>query len=161
TIYAFSSMLAVMMACMGIGSLVGSRLVDRLQDSLWALARLELLVGLVGAAALVLFPLPIFDSLPNMVGKLLVPIVLLGPLGLLWGIIFPIAVHCYTRSRDVAGKNVGELYAWNTIGCIAGSLASGFVMIPYMGVSHSGAILAAVSILLGLILLAFHPDGFL
>jgi spermidine synthase len=155
SIYAFSAMLGVILTGMGVGSFVGGRLVHRWRDPLRQLARLQLGIGFAGALALYLYGRVDWreESL------FLAPIVLLGPLGLLWGLAFPVGAACYNRSPAAAGRSVGTLYAWNTVGCIAGALCTGFLLIPWMGASRSGTSLAALSLLLGFLLLAVHPEG--
>ena len=153
SIYSFGSMLAVVLAGMGIGSFVGGKWVGRCADPLRWLARVQLAGGLATAISLHLYS---WQS----DGEVMAPLVLLGPLGLLWGLAFPLGAACYTRSRAAPGRTIAELYAWNTLGCIAGALGAGFVLIPLLGVSRSGAALAALNLLLGLALLRAHPQGF-
>ena len=95
-------------------------------------------------------------------GNVLVsPLVLLGPLGLLWGLAFPVGAACYSRSPDAFGAlHRRPLYSWNTVGCIVWDLLSaGFLLIPLLGASHSAACLAGVNLVLGLALLWVHPQG--
>jgi len=158
SIYAFSAMLAVILTGMALGSAFGARRLDGWGDPLVQLARLEMLIGLAVAGALYLFDLRLFEQSPA--AARLAPVLLVGPLGFLLGVIFPVAARCYLRSRSAGGRSVAELYAWNTIGCIAGAVAAGFVLIPLLGAGRSGACLAGVSLLVGLAVLAVHPDGF-
>jgi spermidine synthase len=152
SIYAFSAMLVVMLAGIGIGGSIGGR-VERWKDPLTALARLELGVACAIAVGLVTFvsmqDLPIF----------LPPLLIVGPAALLLGIAFPVAVRCYTDHAQILGRRVGELYAWNTVGCILGSLAGGFVLIPIFGTAHTGAISAGLMALASIALLTVHPKG--
>jgi spermidine synthase len=150
-IYAFSSMLAAMLAGLGVGSWLGGRLFNRGRDPLRALARLQLALGLAGAVALYLF-----GWMKH--GLLLPPLVLVGPLGFFGGLAFPAAARCCTTSGADAGRSVAGLYAWNTVGCIAGALLGGFVLIPLLGAGRSAGLLAGVSLLLGVVLLAIHPS---
>jgi spermidine synthase len=149
-IYAFSSMLAAMLAGIGVGSWLGGRLLDRGYDPLRALARVQLALGLAGVVALYLFGW-------MKPGLLLPPLVLVGPLGFLGGLAFPAAARSCTTSGAEAGRSVARLYAWNTLGCIAGALLGGFVLIPLLGAGRSGRLLAGLSLLLGLLLLIIHP----
>jgi spermidine synthase len=160
SIYAFSSMLAVVLTGMGLGSLLGGKFVPRWRDPLRRFAQLQLGVGLVSLTALHLFPY-ITTQRPDQPLVLFWPVVvLLGPLGLLWGLAFPLGAACYTQVGVGAGRAIAALYGWNTVGCIAGSLAAGFLLIPLLGSSHAAASLAAISLLLGLLLIAVHPKGF-
>jgi spermidine synthase len=150
SIYAFSSMLAVVLSGMAAGSLFGGQKVTRWTDPLRQLARVQLGIGLAGALAL-----HVFRDVGA--GYFWPALVLLGPLGFLWGLAFPLGAACYAGGD--AGRSMGTLYSWNTIGCIAGSLGAGFLLIPLWGASTSASGLAAVSLLLGVLLLAVHPQG--
>jgi spermidine synthase len=151
SIYAFSSMLAVVLGGIGIGSLVGGSYVLRLRDPLRQLARLQLGIALATVVALHLF-----RYLPY--GMLLPPLILLSPLGILWGISFPLTAACYASAQKGAGRSIGDLYAWNTVGCIVGSLGAGFVLLPLVGCSRAAASLAAVSLVPGVLLVWVHPQ---
>ncbi len=151
-IYAFGSMLAVMLAGIGVGGLLGSR-VERWKDPLRALARLE-----AGVAIAVAFGMVIFWYMRE-AAIYTPPLIMVGPAALLLGIAFPVAVRCYADHAWIIGKRVGELYAWNTIGCILGSLAGGFVLVPVLGTGHTAALLAGLMAVASAALLAIHPKG--
>jgi spermidine synthase len=164
SVYAFSSLLAVLLLGMGLGSWLGSRWVDRWADPLRQLALVQLAIGLAGLAALHLFAhgalaTPDLAAGRNLGVLLAAPVVLVGPLGLLWGLAFPVAARCYMPRRAAAGRSVAHLYAWNTLGGIAGALTAGFGLIPLLGTSLTGTVLAALSLGLGLLLLGAQPRG--
>jgi spermidine synthase len=155
SIYAFSAMLAVILLGMGVGSYVVGNLVGGWKDPLLALARIQMAIGVVTLLSLLLYPGQLLDTRE----VFLAPLFLVGPLGLLWGATFPVAVACFRRTPESTGRSIGALYAWNTLGCIAGSLLSGFVLVPLLGAGRSASSLAACSVLLGLGLLAVHGKG--
>ncbi len=151
SIYSFSSMLAVVLGGMGVGSYLGGQFLTRLRNPLRQLARVQLGIGLAGVFALHLFP--------YLTAGLFWPAVeLLAPLGVLWGLAFALGAACYPCSQN-SGRTIAELYAWNTFGCIAGSLAAGFVLIPLLGTALTAASLAGISLFLGVLLLWVHPEG--
>ncbi len=152
SIYAFSIMLAVVLAGMAFGSLLIADRLDRWPDPLGQLARLQFLLAVIGGLALQFFPL--FDGPEGALASIL----LLGVMGGLWGVMLPLAVRCYSATSANAGRNVGVLYAWNTLGCILGAIAAGFLLIPTIGAGWTGAALGAVSLLCGLALLAVAPN---
>lgn len=165
SIYAFSGMLAVVLAGIALGSSFGGRWVDRCSDPLRSLALIQLGIGLAGLVSLHLFEYgaltqPDLTTGRNVAMLLLAPVLLVGPMGLLWGVGFPFAARCSLSDPLAAGRSIGALYSWNTVGGIVGSLAAGFALIPSLGVSRAGAGLAILSSLLGLLLLAGHPSGF-
>ena len=57
---------------------------------------------------------------------------MLGP-GLLVGTIFPLLLHATPLLGGSAGRTLGRLAAVNTAGAIAGALASGFVLLAWVG----------------------------
>ncbi|MDR3632839.1 MAG: fused MFS/spermidine synthase [Isosphaeraceae bacterium] len=162
SVYAFSAMLAVLLAGMGLGSLAGGRVAGRYRDPLRLLAHVELAIGLSALASLHFYghggmAKPDLATGQNLSMMVAVPILLLGPMGFLWGIVFPLAVRCY--DAGAGARDVAALYTGNTLGGIAGALAGGFALVPLLGVSISGAALAAASMFLGVVLLIAHPDG--
>ncbi len=164
SVYAFSAMLAVLLAGMGVGSGLGARRVERSADPLRRFARLLMLGGLFALVALDLYPhwapvKPDLSTGTGLGGLVLGPLLLVGPLGLVWGFTFPVAARCVLPDAGPAGRRAAELSAWNTTGAVAGSLAAGFAFIPTMGLARTATLLAALSIGTGLVLLAAHPQG--
>ena len=165
SIYAFSSMLAVVLAGIGLGSLGMGHFVDRLRDPLRQLARVQLAIAVAALAGLHLFewfgvfPATNLGTGSNLSQLLVAPMLMLGPLALLWGMTFPLSVRCYSSSLGSAGRDISELYAWNTVGSILGALAGGFCFMAYWGATASGTGLAVVSALAGVLLLSARPGS--
>ena len=67
---------------------------------------------------------------------------LLLPMTIAIGMTYPLAVRVLARDADDAAPASARVYAWNTVGAIAGSLAAGFVLIPAL--RYEGAIQVAV-----------------
>lgn len=166
SVYAFSMMLTAFILGLGSGSLVAARLVERLTDPLRWLARAQAGAGL-GALAVV----PLLGALPLLVTPLLVRfgasfaalsavefaltlLVMFVPTFLM-GASFPLATRLLTAGGAEVGRAVGQLYAWNTLGSIAGSVLAGFALIPWIGMRAT--LLAAVLVNgAGAVLLALH-----
>ena len=53
------------------------------------------------------------------------------------GMGFPLALDAWGRHQHAAGRATGGLYALNTIGAVLGGLATGFFLIPLIGVQWS------------------------
>src|SRR5437867_5884213 len=73
------------------------------------------------------------------------------PGAILWGASFPLALASVASSDQDAARLAGGVYAANTVGAIVGSLATSFVLIPWIGSSHSEQVIiiaAALSALL-------------
>ncbi|MHA7631356.1 fused MFS/spermidine synthase [Corallococcus sp. M7] len=54
------------------------------------------------------------------------------PAAFVSGVQFPLLLALIGRGRQDAGRQVGQVYAWNTGGSIVGSLAGGFGVIPLL-----------------------------
>ncbi len=67
---------------------------------------------------------------------------------LLLGAAFPLAVRLAADASRV-GRDVGTIVALNTAGGIAGTLLTGFVLVPALGLIHSLAVLAVAAAVLG------------
>ena len=148
TTYAFSLVVAVFIAGLAMGAMLGRRLADRaLQPAAGLAAVLAVAVtavtvsvwtvdgGLLSMAKAVAAPQATFESV------LLRQVLLVGawllPLALALGCAFPLAIKAGTGRNESLGSDLGLIYAVNTIGAIAGSLAAGFILIPAWGLYGS------------------------
>lgn len=71
------------------------------------------------------------------------------------GLLFPLLVAARgagDTDGDATARAAGEVYAVNTIGGVAGSLAAGFLLIPTLGTQGTVAVAAAALLLLGTVL---------
>ena len=159
--YAFSLMLAVFLVGLAIGSAGVSRFADRVEQPVRVLGRLAIAHGVAVAACLVLF-LPATQAIARFAPQSrsfvlrasLVALALMGPPTLLLGTIFPLGTRLGASLATRVGRDVGQLYMLNTLGSIAGSLATAFVGIPLLGTETSLFVLAIASAGVGAVLLA-------
>jgi spermidine synthase len=143
--YAQSLVLAVFMGGMAVGAAYCGRWSARLANPLAAYAAIEALVGL---AALGFHPLFVgvtdwcFESLLPQLGdewlalpaKLVLACLLILPQSVLLGMTFPLMSAGLVRAqRSAAGESLAMLYFTNSLGAAAGVLASGFVLIDWIG----------------------------
>lgn len=56
------------------------------------------------------------------------------------GLLFPLFVHLTRMRAENAGRAVGNVYAWNTLGCIVGASITSAVLIPTIGTSRTIAV---------------------
>jgi spermidine synthase len=66
---------------------------------------------------------------------------------LLMGFSFPLANAIVQRAERFVGRRAGVLYLTNTLGAVAGSLAAGFVLLPFVGIQGSATLLAITAVL--------------
>jgi spermidine synthase len=163
TVYTFSLILAVFLVGLGIGSTLGASAARTSENPRRALGWCQLL--LCGAMAWAAYELT--ESLPywpinpyiattpwftlqlDLVRCLWVVL----PGAILWGASFPLALASVATTEQDAAWLAGGVYAANTVGAIAGSLVMSFVLIPWIGSSHSEQVLIIVSALSALLML--------
>ena len=167
SVYAFSTMLSTYLLGIGIGSLVISRFVDKIRDPLVGFGWSQALLGLTSAASLHLYgwlgrqasdPKYLYSPLQTP-GDLLrfagIGLVVILPVTLLLGAIFPFLGRALVRKPEEAGAATGRLYAWNTVGGVLGSLAAGVWLLPLLGAQGAFAGLSLVNFIIGVAALGF------
>ena len=168
SVYAFSIMLTAFLMGIALGSWIGGWLGDRQKNLRFLLGWLE--IGLAFTALITVFFL---INLPAWHLKNLnlepstswwylnglrfaeASLVMFLP-AILMGATFPVAGRLITGRINQIGSGLGRLYFYNTLGGVAGSFLTGFVLIKYFGTSPTMAVMIVINLLLGLFLL-FSP----
>jgi len=65
--------------------------------------------------------------------------------------VLPLAIRVASETSDLLGDRVGRLVTWNTLGAVAGSLLTGFVLMPQIGIRGSFAALACLLACVGIV----------
>jgi spermidine synthase len=68
---------------------------------------------------------------------------ILLPATVFMGYAFPLSARLLTRNPADGSHSIGVLYAWNTFGCILGSLAAAFILAGTLGTNASIMVLGA------------------
>ncbi len=138
SLYTWTSIIAVILAGMSIGNFLGGRFADR-----W---RPEKLLGwlFMIASAMCLFTLflnNVFaENAPEWITRMswelrtifsVFAIFLLPAMSL--GTISPVTAKMALSRSDTVGATIGSVYAWGAVGSIVGTLATGFLLIAWMG----------------------------
>jgi spermidine synthase len=58
------------------------------------------------------------------------------------GAVLPLMIRAVSAEGAPLGAKVGSLLTWNTLGAVAGSLFTGFVLMPHVGLRNAFAVLA-------------------
>jgi spermidine synthase len=170
TTEAIATIVTAFMAGLGFGGLAGGVIAPRLRSPLRAYGFTELAV----AAAALLVPFGFqaidaayrsaYDGTPAGALTLIrlgLALATVTPVTFLMGLTLPLLTrHLVTSLRD-AGAHMGGLYAANTVGAMAGSLISGFVLIELYGLSATAHVAIGLNALAGaaaLTLAAAAPD---
>jgi spermidine synthase len=74
------------------------------------------------------------------------------------GLAFPVAVRTVTLSSATVGRDVGRLYAVNTIGAILGAALTGFLILPVLGIARTIFLMGALQLCMGTYLLLVAPE---
>jgi spermidine synthase len=161
--YAFACMLTCFIFGLAVGSLVSSRLlVPRLKNPILGLGVVEFVLALSVAGSIPLLGLlwhvdlfviehwigPRVSFSADMASHFIDALTVTFVPTLLMGMVFPIAVQVCAPAWDTVSRRVGQVYAWNTMGCVSGSFVAGFVMIPLLGLRYSFFVVVGVLFLL-------------
>ena len=68
---------------------------------------------------------------------------------MLAGATFPVLSHLCARERSRLARAIGMLYSANTLGCILGSAAAGFLLIPHVGLRNTVLLCGGLYLLSG------------
>jgi len=163
--WAFSLMLTTFLLGLSLGIALGAWLSSRIRSDLFGLGMVQIGVGLsilLSLSVLPLLPDWIFDLYLRVHGRTL--LFLLGQAGLcaamlllpatLMGTIFPLVVELTAPAHTREAREIGQLYALNTLGCIAGALLAGLVLIPGIGLQNSLRVGVWINLGLATVLLA-------
>jgi spermidine synthase len=136
SLYVWGSLIGIVLAGLSTGYWLGGIVADRYPTP-------RLLVGLLGAAALLVLAIPFVDGwvLDRVVawdpGPRLNPVIatilLFGLPSLVLGSVSPVAVRLKAHSIEQLGRTAGRLFAISTAGSIAGTFLTSFWLIPELG----------------------------
>ena len=164
--YAFSAMLTTFLCGLALGSALVARISDRSANVLALLGALQVGIGVYGILTIAILGRLFYGldgwwegfsnaywGAPLGLTFLKTFVVILPPT-LCMGATFPLVSKIVAQGPDMVGRGVGRAYACNTLGAIVGAWVSGFVAIPLLGIHHSLALTALLSLGTGGVLLA-------
>jgi len=156
TVYTFAIILAVFLAGLGLGSVAAARWVKRTNRPLLSLALAQLaIVCLMPFANYIItqrvpywerpgiyVPQDVYwvfwhDSLRTLAAVL--------PSAFFWGASFPLALAAAGGVPGDTGRWVGQVYAANTLGAVAGALATSSWLVPSIGSRHTQQLIAVTA----------------
>jgi len=145
THYSIATVLTTFMAGLALGSYFGGRWIDRRGNPLMIYAFLEALIGIYCFLIphLIDSALPLFKwiyinfqdsySQASFLRFLICAGILILPASLM-GATLPILGKFVTRDPEGIGREVGTLYAVNTLGAVVGAFVSAFVLMRILGI---------------------------
>lgn len=161
SVYAFSTVLIVVLACLALGAWLAAWMARRN----WAASISLVLLLVLGGSTLGFTPflftrltgnlnmVPMDAAFPMYVARLFVTAFLaIGPACLVLGAVFPYLMKCEERFTLQPGASIGTLSAVNTVGAILGSLAAGFLLLEWLGMWRSMQWLSAIYLVAALLI---------
>ncbi len=151
SVYSFGAMLSLFLLFLAAGSLVVACWLDRVNP--WRFLAWTQLAAvpaiLVSALLYTQTPAIGLFAAHDTLGQRLVKMVLatlpvLGPPVLLTGVVLPATWKIAARSGWDIGRGVGVLTAANTLAAVCGSLATGFFLLPLLGLGGSTVVVASL-----------------
>lgn len=158
---AVASVLAAYMAGLALGAVVAGRLAHRIRRPILVYGVLELAIGLTalavpwGVAGATRLYVAVFGAqgAPADEGGLLSAlfylvcsfVILLVPTSLMGASLPLLARHAVRREAEI-GRRVAHLYATNTAGAVAGTVLTGFVLLPTFGLAATVWIAVGVNL---------------
>ncbi len=161
---AFATMLASFLLGIALGSAVAARLATSRERAGVGFGLAQLGIALASYAAFAAA-----DLLPGLFVRLdaglrapvagaAVAAAPLLPITLCIGATFPFAVRLLARHPEQAAAATARVYAWNTVGAIAGALGAGFLLLPGLGFDGTLNLAVGTSLALaGLTALSIRP----
>jgi spermidine synthase len=73
-----------------------------------------------------------------------VALVVLGIPAAWIGAVLPLLIRTRADDGSLLGREIGALLTWNTLGAVAGTLLTGFLLMPQLGIRNAFALLAAI-----------------
>ena len=151
-VYSVTVIVAAFMGGLGIGSLAGGYLADRVgsRGSLYAFAAAELLIGVFGLISKRFYYDTLYEQYSQLTASpvataVILSLTLLLPTFLM-GLSLPLLARALADSLGITPRVIGMLYALNTLGAAAGAFAAPWVLIPRVGLEGSLWVAAALNL---------------
>jgi spermidine synthase len=158
TTLAIVTTVSAFLAGLGIGSLVGAAVGARLRRALAVYGLVEITVGCLALLMPVAFGViaTVFRSAylslsPGQVALIRfgLAFVALAPVTILMGMSLPVLTRHLVREDPQVGDRIARLYGLNTLGAVAGLLASGYLLIELIGLRATTLVAVGLNLLAG------------
>lgn len=155
SLYVHSSVLTVILGALSVGYYVGGRLSDRfpIHKFLFGIIALSGVAILASEYSALVSLSSVNHFLSPLLGPLLFGMVFFFIPSFLLGIVSPyiIKLQSIAVSQNEIGEVVGITFFWGTFGSILGSLLTGFILVPFLGINISVIGTGIVLIVLGIL----------
>ncbi|MBS4029604.1 MAG: fused MFS/spermidine synthase [Ignavibacteriales bacterium] len=151
SIFLWSALISVALAALSTGYALGGRFADKGAT----LKKLSLLLVYAGIwiifIPLLKYPiLTISEPFGLRIAVLIASVILFFPPLTLLGMVSPYAIALHATSLDSVGKTAGNLYALSTFASVISALATGYLLIPYVGVLQLTLLIGGILLITGI-----------
>jgi spermidine synthase len=163
TSQAISTIVTAFLAGLGGGALLGGRLAARSRNPLRLYGLIELGVAVLAVGLPTLFPLlgGVYGSAytsasPTELGliRFALAFAAVTPATFCMGMTLPALTSFMVRSLDQAGRQLGELYAANTLGAVTGTILAGYFLIELIGLRMTAFVAVGLNLVASAVALA-------
>lgn len=158
SVHTYTLTLTVILAGIGLGGPLAGGLMHRVKDKTFPFGLAQMALGLT-AIGLFLYPVNWWlrlavDHAAGDATRLVILVVslMLVP-AILMGMSFPLAIRLVVDRPSQTGAGVGGMTFVNTIGGVLGSLATGFLLLPLLGLQATILLVTGASVVVGLTIL--------
>jgi spermidine synthase len=154
----FALLLTVVLTGIAIGAYAGGALARRTPQAASWLMVAQAMFAMTAVAGMFLPDASRLEAAVNIATRSVSPLdeiwfnvtpllALAGIPSILMGVSFPLANALVQQAESLVARRAGGLYFANTAGAVCGSIATGFLLLPWLGIQWSAAILTAASAL--------------
>ncbi len=169
TIYGFAAILTIVLTGIAVGAWASKSHIESIRTpQLWLAAGLALLglLLILSRVGLSMIP-PVYEFINHLQttsflrqgAKYAVIFLLLFPPTFLFGALFPLSIKLYCGNLEGVRKRIGKAFAVNTVAGIAGSILTGFWLIPVYGTDTSLTAMALIILILPFLFFLFFAAG--
>ena len=149
SIYAFATMLAAFLTGIALGGGLAGRVAANRERAAVAFAFTQVAIGVLSIGVYAWMG-PLIPDVRTVATLALFAVVVMLPATIFIGATLPLSVRVLARDETEATAGTARIYAWNTVGAIAGAILAGFVLIPRFGFEGSIRIAVAANFVLAL-----------
>jgi len=156
TSQSFAVILSGFLLGFAVGSYVISRIIDAIKNLELIFGNISVLTAISGAFVLFLFKKFEFftNSIANVVNidvftiSLVLAFTVSFVPSIFMGVLFPLGLRIYANDINEIGVKTGKIFFFNTIGSVIGSVITGFLLIPFVGMWNTTLILVNLSLII-------------
>ncbi len=157
SIQAFATMLAAFLSGIALGGGLAGRFAERGDRAARAFAACQVAIAVLSVAVYAAIG-PLLPGGGSPAALAVYAWAVMFPAACFIGATFPLAVRILARDEREAGAVTARVYAWNTVGGIAGAILAGFLLLPALGFGGTVKLVACLNLSLALLALALAPD---